>query len=100
MVRFKSMAQAWPHKTTLRERDQHRMTIRVPTEVHEALLILGRARGWSLNTIVVRALHEYLSKNATWEPVEDWLRRTAERYRAAIGHLVEAEVEGDPLVGL
>ena len=63
------------------------MTIRMPTEIHEALLILGRARGWSLNTITVRALHEYLSKNATWEPVEAWLQRTADRYRAAIEHL-------------
>jgi hypothetical protein len=65
------------------------MTIRIPTEFHEALLILGRARGWSLNTIVCRALHKYLCKNATWEPGEAWLQRTADRYRTAIEFLGE-----------
>lgn len=89
MVHFKSMSQAWPHRTTLIERDQRRMTIRVPVEIHEALLILGRAKGWSLNRMTVMALHDYLSRNGTWEPVERWLLRTGERYRAAIDRLDE-----------
>jgi hypothetical protein len=83
------MAQAWPHRTTLIECDQRRMTIRVPVEIHDALVILGRAKGWSLNRITVRALHDYLSQNGTWEPVEEWLLRTGQRYRASIDQLAE-----------
>lgn len=89
MPRFESMAQAWPHRTTLIERDQRRMTVRVPVEIHDALVILGRAKGWSLNRITVRALHDYLSQNGTWEPVEEWLLRTGKRYRASIDRLAE-----------
>jgi hypothetical protein len=85
------MSQAWPHRTTLVERDLRRMTIRVPVEIHDALVILGRAKGWSLNRITVRALHDYLSQNGTWEPVEEWLLRTGQRYRASIDHLAEPQ---------
>jgi hypothetical protein len=39
--------------------------------------------------MTVMALHGYLNRNGTWEPVERWLLRTGERYRAAIDRLDE-----------
>jgi hypothetical protein len=51
------------------------------------MLVLGRSRGQSMNTLAVEALQEFLLRNGEWEPVEDWLLRTGERYRAAMDHL-------------
>lgn len=59
------MANAWPVRTTLDERDLRRMTLRVPVEIHEALVTLGRAKGMSLNRMAIHALHEYLTVNGT-----------------------------------
>lgn len=79
--------------TTLEERDLKRMSLRVPIEIHEGLMTLGRAYGRSLNRLAVEALHEYLMRHGTWEPVESWLLRTGQRYRAAVSHILP-EAEG------
>ncbi|HEX9890706.1 MAG TPA: hypothetical protein VGB28_01420 [Actinomycetota bacterium] len=70
----------------LYERDQKRLTLRLPVEIHDALITLSRATGESANTLAARAVHEYLLANGRWEKVEAWLRRTGERYRAGLDH--------------
>jgi hypothetical protein len=96
MPRWKSMAAARPRRTTLDERDLRRLTLRVPVEVHEAFLTLARTRGLSMNQLAVDALHEFLLRNGDWRPVEDWLLRTGQRYRAAVQELEEASKPDPP----
>ena len=81
------MAGTRPRWTTLDERDLRRLTLRVPVEVHEALLTLARARGQSMNALAIEALHGFLLQNGEWKPVEDWLLRTGKRYRAALADI-------------
>jgi hypothetical protein len=90
------MAAARPRRTTLDERDLRRLTLRVPVEVHEGLLTLARTRSLSMNQLAVDALHSSCSGTAIWQPVEDWLLRTGQRYRAAVQELEEASKPDPP----
>ena len=92
---IKRMAQYFPRRTTLEERDQRRLTLRIPVEIHEALHTLARARYQSMNVTATQALHEFLMREGTWEPVERWLLRTGERYRVAIDGVHEADAAAD-----
>jgi hypothetical protein len=87
MPRWKSMATARPRATELEERDLRRLTLRIPVEIHEALRTLALARGASMNRLATEALHAFLIEHGKWEPVEGWLLRTGERYRAAVDDL-------------
>jgi hypothetical protein len=48
-----------------------------------------------MNQLAVDALHEFLLRNGDWQPVENWLLRTGQRYRAAVKELEEA-AQPDP----
>jgi len=85
-----------PRWLEIEERELRRMTLRVPTEVHEALKTLGQALGISLNQMACQALHEYLMRNGRWEAVEEWLLRTGERYRADVEAIRAELAYGQP----
>jgi hypothetical protein len=63
------------------------MTVRLPTEVHEALKTVAFAGGTSLNDVVLRAIGDLLADKGRREAVDAMATRVREQYRVALDKL-------------
>lgn len=69
------------------ESGTHTLTIRMPTDVFEALRTHAFASGTSANDVVVRSVIDYLSADGRDEAVQALLAAAQERYRGALDRL-------------
>ena len=67
--------------------EQVAMTVRLPTEVHEALKTVAFAGGTSLNDVVLRAIGDLLADKGRREAVDTMATRVREQYRVALHKL-------------
>lgn len=65
------------------------MTVRLPSEVHEALRAVAFASSASLNDVVLRAVADFLGDRARREAVDAMAGRVREQYREALDKLKE-----------
>lgn len=71
-------------------KDTQAMTLRVPTEVYEAMKTYGFATQTSMNEVALKAIRDFLTGEGHQEEVAAFLKRAQKQYRVALDKLADS----------